>query len=116
MVIAAAAAIFFRVNLPISVGLVWVTNPITIPPMFYSAYKLGAWILGEPIVHTKFELTMEWLQSSFSNIWQPLLTGSLILGSVSAVLGYALVRGFWRMQVVQYMKLRRERRKQRKGL
>ena len=37
MVLAAAGAILFRVNLPISVALVWLTNPLTMPPIFYGA-------------------------------------------------------------------------------
>ena len=41
MAIAAAAAFYFRANLPISVALVWVTNPLTMPPMFYFAYIVG---------------------------------------------------------------------------
>ena len=46
---AAAAAIVFRVNLPIAVALVFITNPITIPPMFYVAYLLGALVLGQAV-------------------------------------------------------------------
>jgi uncharacterized protein (DUF2062 family) len=28
---------------------VWITNPITMPPIFYGCYKLGAWILDVSI-------------------------------------------------------------------
>ena len=38
MILAAAAAIPCRVNLPISVGLVWITNPLTMPAIFYFCY------------------------------------------------------------------------------
>ncbi|MGB0848981.1 MAG: DUF2062 domain-containing protein, partial [Thiolinea sp.] len=63
-VMAAIAAIFIRVNLPLSVALVYVTNPITIPPMFYGAYKLGAVILGEKVQAIEFSLSVDWLQST----------------------------------------------------
>ena len=34
MLLAASLAIPVRGNLPISIGLVWLTNPITMPPVF----------------------------------------------------------------------------------
>lgn len=48
MVIAALLALWLRCNLPLSIILVWISNPITMPAIFYSTYKLGAWILGTP--------------------------------------------------------------------
>ena len=45
MVLAAFFAIIFAANLPISVILVWITNPITIPPILLIAYKIGALII-----------------------------------------------------------------------
>src|SRR3954469_24611570 len=42
MPIAALWAIWWRANLPISVALVWLTNPITSPPIFYATYKFGS--------------------------------------------------------------------------
>ena len=34
MVLGAGGAILFHANLPLSVVLVWLTNPFTMPPMF----------------------------------------------------------------------------------
>ncbi len=48
MLLAASLAVWVRANLPISVGLVWLTNPITMPPVFYCTYKMGAWVMGIP--------------------------------------------------------------------
>jgi hypothetical protein len=35
MAVAAAAAIWLRVNLPLAVAMVWITNPLTMPPIFF---------------------------------------------------------------------------------
>ena len=49
MVPATITALLIRgINWPIAVALVWVSNPITMPPMFYFNYLVGTWILGEP--------------------------------------------------------------------
>ncbi len=53
MLIAAAIAIALRCNLPLSVGLVWVNNPLTMGPLFFFAYKLGAWLLDTPPMVTE---------------------------------------------------------------
>jgi uncharacterized protein (DUF2062 family) len=112
MVMAAAAAILFRVNLPISVALVWITNPITIPPMFYFAYWVGTQILGTPPQAESFHLSMEWVQQGgLNDIFIPLLLGSLICATVSAVIGYCVVLWFWRWRVIERWKLRRLRKK-----
>ncbi len=110
MVAAAATAIPTRVNLPISVALVWITNPITMPPMFYFTYLVGTWILGEPPLSVDFELTMEWFTQSMGAIWQPLYLGSLVCGLIAALLGYITIRGLWRLHVIKHIKLRRDKR------
>ena len=74
MVMAAGLAIWFRVNLPLSVLLCWITNPITIPPMFYFAYLVGTWVLSWPPSQFEFELSFEWLGNELIHIWQPFLS------------------------------------------
>ena len=101
MVLGAGGAILFHANLPLSIVLVWLTNPITMPPMFYGAYKLGAWLLGEELQHFEMELSFAWLQHEMSLIWQPFLIGCLVLGIVSALLGYFGIQIAWRRMVVK---------------
>jgi uncharacterized protein (DUF2062 family) len=100
MLAAAATAILLRVNLPISVALVWLTNPLTMPPVFYCCYLVGTWILGEPAHVEKFHLSMEWLRDSIGQIWQPLYLGSVLVGLVLAALGFFGIRAFWRWHVI----------------
>ena len=110
MVLSAAAAILFRVNLPISVALVWITNPITIPPMFYSAYRVGSWALGREVSEEfVFELSWEWLSEGLVTIWEPFLLGCLICSTVASLTGYGLMRLAWRYHIVQRLKEKRTR-------
>ena len=113
MVIAAAIAILVRVNLPISVSLVWITNPITIPPIFYASYKVGAFILGHKAITSDYQLTAEWFTEQLHIIWQPFLLGSLICGIISAFIAYASIRLLWRLHIIRHIKERRQRNKSR---
>lgn len=113
MIIAAGAAIILRCNLPISVALVWITNPFTMGPMFYLAYRLGSLMMGLPPRHNEFEISLHWLQTQMEAIWQPLLLGSMTLAVISGALGYITVRLLWRLHVVQYLKDKQLRIKKR---
>jgi uncharacterized protein (DUF2062 family) len=109
MLLAAAVAIAVRVNLPLSVALVWVSNPVTIPPMFYFAYIVGTAFIGQPAQTMEFELSGNWLMGSLGEIWAPLLLGCFVCGSVCAATGYLAIRALWRWHVIQHMKRRRSR-------
>lgn len=115
MLLSAIAAIILRVNLPLSVVLVWITNPFTMPPMFYFAYKVGTWILGQHPKKIKFELTMEWITQSLGTHWQPFLLGCFVMAVISSLLGFVILRGVWRIKVIQSWKERKTRH-QRKAL
>jgi uncharacterized protein (DUF2062 family) len=110
MIFAAAAAILLGCNLPISVAFVWVSNPITMAPLFFASYKVGAWLLDQPQRDIHFEISLDWLLSSVSDVWQPLLLGCLVLGLLSALFGQIVVRLIWRIHVASSWRERRRRR------
>ena len=95
MVLAAGGAILLRVNLPMSIALVWITNPLTMPAMFYFAYVVGTWIIDVPEMAFSVELSMEWLMNELSLIWKPFLTGCLVLAIISSAAGYFGISWLW---------------------
>jgi uncharacterized protein (DUF2062 family) len=109
MLIAALLAIIFRVNILIAVPVVWITNPITIPPFFYFCYRLGAYILNIETGDFHFELSIDWLVNGLIHIWEPFLLGCFIVSSVTALIGYAVVQVYWRYHIWQHLKKRKLR-------
>jgi len=113
-VIAASLAIFYCANIPLSIVLVFITNPLTIPPMFYFAYRLGNKILMREGSDFNFQLSWEWLTTGMLQVWQPLLFGSLTLAIISSILGYITIQLLWRYNILRRWKERKELRKQEK--
>ncbi|GAB6139274.1 DUF2062 domain-containing protein [Methylosoma difficile] len=99
MVIAAVAALYYRANLPVAVTLVWFTNPITIPPLFYFAYKTGLWFLGRPAPTDSFRFSLEGVMDGLGNAWEPFLLGCFILGICSSAAGYFGINYLWTRHV-----------------
>ncbi len=112
MPIAALLALLFRVNLPIAVALVWISNPLTMPPIFFATYELGRWILDSPAIAFSIELSWDWLNNEFTRLWKPLLVGSLLTGFIVGGLGYIFIQLFWRWHVVRNWERRKQKRLQ----
>ena len=107
MIFAAGIAILWRANIPLSLSLVWLTNPVTIPPVFFATYKLGAWLLGSPALELPEHLGMDWFLNSLGLIWKPLFVGSLLAALVAGGAGYYLIQAFWRWYTVKRYRRRR---------
>jgi hypothetical protein len=86
------------------------------PPIFYAAYKAGAWTLGQTPRHLDFELSIEWLLHELGAVWQPFLLGCLMLGLISAIAGHIAVRMIWRIHVMSSWRERQRRRQTRSKL
>lgn len=99
MLLAAALALPARANLPLAVSLVWLTNPLTMPPVFYCTYKVGAWLLGVPPRQFPGGLSWAWITQEMAALWQPFLVGSVVSGVVLGGVGYFATLALWRWQV-----------------
>lgn len=105
MVFAALGALWLRVNLPLAVALIFITNPITMGPVYYACYKIGACLLGDAAIEigNSFQPSVEWLFLEIATIWWPLLVGSLVIGGISGLIGY------WAVQLLWYGYIRHKR-------
>lgn len=106
----ATLAVILRANLPIALITVFINNPLTMGPMFYLDYWLGRHLLGGHFHPFKFEASLHWLVHGLPHIWQPLLTGTVVVASISALAGYYGVHLLWRLSILHHLKKRQERK------
>jgi len=100
-----AVAPFFRFNVPIGVSLVWITNPFTMPVIYYVEYITGNFLLMQDGV-CKVELTMQWFTDNIGNIFVPLYVGTTFYSVILSIGGYYLVNWLWAYSVRKEKKLR----------
>ncbi|MBN1865840.1 DUF2062 domain-containing protein [Candidatus Sumerlaeota bacterium] len=99
MLLAALGAIYFRVNLPVALTACWVTNPLTLGPVYLASWRLGRFILEkglaiDGVLDVFFHAgRMRSIAKQSACLW----TGSLVLASVAALLAYGAVWVFWAM-------------------
>ncbi len=113
---AALLALWLRANLPISVALIWISNPVTMPPMLYACYELGRRVLGVERDRFHFEMSFSWLFTEAKAIWWPLLTGSLLAGMVLGFLAWLAIRLLWQWHVVRNWEARKRNRQRARSL
>lgn len=106
-------ALLLRVNIPIAAVSTWISNPATMGPMYFLAYKLGHYLLGAEPGEFGFEMSFDWVAHTFVTIWQPMLLGCVLLGGATALVGYTVVDTLWRMSLKDYKMRKRAGRRDR---
>jgi uncharacterized protein len=96
MLPAALCAIIARGNIGLSVALVWLSNPLTMGPIFYGSYALGRRLLGNGTYVAKLEFTYSSITEHLWLIWQPLYLGSVVMGILIGGTAYLVVQLLWR--------------------
>jgi uncharacterized protein len=101
-VIAALLAIPTRANVAVAALFTLVVNPLTIPPMYYAAYRIGSWelrhdaTLMNPAAAQRFSSELSralfWLHHASG----PIAVGILTIAAGAAICGYLVSSPVWR--------------------
>jgi len=82
---------FIKFNVPIAFAICWITNPITMPFIYFLEYSLGSYILGTPI-NNNLTFTLD----EISQIIMQLYYGAFVLSITTATLSYFGIRSIWK--------------------
>jgi uncharacterized protein len=96
MLLVAFLAIIFNVNLPISFLLVWITNPFTMPFIYYFEYELGNLVLN---IKDPIKFSFETMNENINEIALSLYVGSAITSTVFAFLSVFILNLLWIKEV-----------------
>ncbi len=110
MLQAALLALALRINIPVAVLATFFSNPLTMGPIYYFSYQVGADLLRIPAKPFVFEMSLDWVTSTFVSIWQPMLLGSVFVGAIGALVGFIFLDVLWRYSIHDYKSRKRQKR------
>ena len=106
---AALLAVGLKVNLPIAIGVTLYSNPFTIVPLYFAAFKLGELVMwqgngdvpqfGQALQGKSLS---EWIPAMLdwiATVGKPLLVGIPLLAAALAIAGYLLTDTLWKAHV-----------------
>lgn len=102
-VIAALLAIPTRANVAVAAVFTLVVNPLTIPPMYYAAYRIGSWELHhdatllDPAAAERFSSELSRLLFWVHQASGPIAVGILTMAVGLAAAGYLCAALVWRI-------------------
>ena len=102
-VIAAILAIPTRANVAVAALFTLLVNPLTIPPLYYAAYRIGSWELHHdsglvnPADAERFSSELSRLLFWIHQASGPIAVGVLTIAASAAVLGYVAATLVWRI-------------------
>ncbi|SFV67124.1 hypothetical protein MNB_SV-12-1506 [hydrothermal vent metagenome] len=85
---------FFKFNVPIAISMVWLSNPITMPFMYYMEYQTGNFILGKESLDN-IELTLDWFSNNWDSIVLPLYVGTIPYSLFVSLFLYYIINILW---------------------
>lgn len=95
ILLAALAAVVLRVNLPVAAAGTLITNPLTVPPIYYAAYQIGSWATGVSAPASLSFADPAALWANLGEVGIPLFAGLGITATFAALASYLLISQGW---------------------
>ena len=92
--VAALFAVWLRGNLAAAILSTLVTNPFTVAPVYFAAYKLGTFVTGYTPALAPTEVSMV---GKIVAVGGPLMVGLTVLGVIGAAVAYFGTHAIWRL-------------------
>jgi uncharacterized protein (DUF2062 family) len=99
----------FRLNLPVLIATVFISNPLTWFPQVAGSIWVGAKLMGLNLMPMLHGLSHRNFRTQVHELWEPLMLGALVLGVCAAAAGYLLAQCLWRGLVIYRLHRRRAR-------
>lgn len=94
-----------KFNFPVAIAMCWITNPFTMPFIYFIEYKTGALLLGIDPIHV--ELTIEWFETNLESILIPLYFGAFFYSILLSTMAYYGINLYWRGKLYYLKRSRR---------
>ena len=115
--IAAVLAIPARANVAVAAAFTLVINPLTIPPLYYAAYRIGSWelhhdaTLVNPAAAERFSSELSRLLFWVHHASGAIALGILTLAVLLSAFGYVVASLVWRFWSASRWERRRQARR-----
>lgn len=115
--LAAILAIPLRANVAMAAAFTLVVNPLTIPPIYYAAYRIGSWELHHdaslvnPAAAERFSSELSRLLFWIHEASGPIALGVLTIAVAAAAIGYVGSLLAWRGWLGSKLRQRRHARR-----
>jgi len=93
--LAVAATVIVRANVAVAALGTLLTNPLTVPPIYYAAYHLGAWVTGRSLPATVSLADPMVFWDNLGTIGMPLFAGLGIMATCAAIASYLIISRVW---------------------
>jgi uncharacterized protein (DUF2062 family) len=119
IVLAAILAIPIRANVMLAGAFTLVVNPLTIPPLYYAAYRIGKWELRhealgpDPVAAQQASSELSRMLFWLHHASGPIALGIATLALSASIIGYAASAICWRLWLRIKWRRRRTRRQAR---